>query len=106
MSTLLHTLKSRFDPARAGELDATLEFNWPAGRCRVSVHDGSATFYENDGDAPDAELVIFFRDEAQAVQIISGQDNPVDAFMRGEFRSNGYLVWVFQTLAAFSKASS
>ena len=105
MTTLINTLKSRFDASRASELDATLEFNWPAGCCRVSVHEGQAIFYENHDDSPEPELVIFFRDEAQAVEIITGQGNPVDAFMRGEFRSNGYLVWVFQTLAAFSKAS-
>lgn len=105
MTDLLNTLKSRFDASRAGELDATLEFNWSTGYCRVSVHDGNAIFYDNADDAPHPELVIYFRDEAQAVEIISGQGNPVDAFMRGEFRSNGYLMWVFQTLAAFSKPS-
>jgi len=106
MPTLINTLKSRFDASRAGELDATLEFNWPSGCCRVGVHDGAATFYDDGGDPPEPELVIFFRDEAQAVEIVSGRGNPVDAFMRGEFRSNGYLVWVFQTLAAFSKATA
>ena len=27
---------------------------------------------------------------------------PVAAFMQGDFRSSGHLVWVFQTLSAFS----
>jgi len=106
MTSLLETLKSRFDPSRAGELDATLEFNWPAGYCRVSVHDGKAVFYDDTDSAPQPELVIYFRDEAQAVEIICGQGNPVHALMRGEFRSIGYLVCVFQTLAAFSNPSS
>ncbi len=106
MTELLHLLKNRFEPTRAGELDATLEFNWPQGKCRVSVHEGKATFYEDADEAPAPELVLYFRDEAAAVDILSGRHNPVEAFMKGEFRSNGYLVWAFQTLAAFSKTSA
>ena len=99
---LLTLLKQQFAPELAGELDATIQFSWPQGHCSVGVHDGEAIFYEASQSAPDPELILYFRDEKQAVEIFSGQDNPVAAFMRGEFRSNGYIVWAFQTLAAFS----
>ena len=46
--------------------------------------------------------MIYFTDEQQAHGIITGSINPIEAFMAGDFRSNGYIVWVFQTLAAFS----
>lgn len=104
MSALLTLLKQQFTPERAGELDATIQFSWPQGHCSVGVHDGKATYYEGSQTAPSPELILYFKDENQAVDIFSGRDNPVAAFMRGEFRSNGYIVWAFQTLAAFSGA--
>jgi putative sterol carrier protein len=105
--TELHTLlRARFDGAHAGDLDATIEFNWGDGRTLVGIHHGEVTYYADTADdaaAPGPELVIFFRDLKQAMDIISGQGNPIEAFMQGELRSNGHIVWVFQTLAAFSK---
>jgi putative sterol carrier protein len=106
MSDLLTLLQDRFEPTRAGELDATLEFDWQSGTCRVSVHDGKATFHHDANTAPEPELVLYFGDEATALAIISGRQSPIEAFMKGDFRSNGYLVWAFQTLSAFSKSSS
>ena len=99
---MLEVLQSRFHSQRAGDLDAVVEFNWSDGACRVAVHHGEAQYFEDIAQAPAAELVIYFRDRQQAEQIITGKTNPIDAFMAGEFRSNGYIVWVFQTLAAFS----
>jgi len=46
-------------------------------------------------------MVIYGRDEAQLIGLLQGTVNPLDAFMAGELRSNGYLMWVFQVLAAF-----
>ncbi len=106
MSEFIELLKDRFEPKRAGELDATLEFNWLSGSCRIGVHDGEVTYYGETNTAPEPELILYFRDEAQAADILSGRSNPVEAFMKGEFRSNGYLVWAFQTLSAFSRKVS
>ena len=103
MSDLLKLLKKRFDPAHAGDLDATIEFNWPSGCCRVAIHSGEADYFEGTSSPVEPELVIYFSDEHQAIDIMSGRGNPIKAFMRSEFRSNGHIVWVFQTLAAFSK---
>ncbi len=99
---MLDILRSRFAASRAGDLDATIEFNWHDGACRVGVHDSKAIYYDASGQAPEPDFVIFFRDETQAKAIMLGQADPVAAFMAGEFRSSGHLLWVFQTLAAFS----
>ena len=96
-------LRARFDSAHAGDLDATIEFNWNTGRTLVGIHDAEAIYYEDAASAPAPELIIYFRDITQAADILSGRGNPIEAFMQGEFRSNGHIVWVFQTLAAFSK---
>ena len=99
-------LRHRFNPALCGDLDATVEFNWPASACRFGIHHGEVTFYEDPSESPEPELVIYFTDEQQAHGIITGSINPIEAFMAGDFRSNGYIVWVFQTLAAFSGGKS
>ena len=96
-------LRARFDSTHAGDLDATIEFNWNTGRTLVGIHDAEAIYYEDAASAPAPELIIYFRDITQAADILSGRGNPIEAFMQGEFRSNGHIVWVFQTLAAFSK---
>jgi putative sterol carrier protein len=106
MSALPTLLKQNFQPNRTSELDVTVEFNWVKGACRVGIHNGHATFYDSVDNAPQAELILFFVSEQQACDIISGRGNPIEAFMRGEFRSNGYLVWAFQTLAAFAQNSA
>lgn len=103
MKDLYTLLKARFDGAHAGDLDATIEFNWNSGRALVGIHHGQASYYDGDAAPPAPELVIYFRDLTQAIDIISGRGNPIEAFMQGDFRSNGHIVWVFQTLAAFSK---
>ena len=99
---MLDILRSRFAASKAGDLDATIEFNWHDGACRVGVHDSNAAYYSDTEQAPEPDFVIFFRDEEQANAIMLGQADPVAAFMAGEFRSSGHLLWVFQTLAAFS----
>ena len=103
MTDLIQLLRARFDGNLAGDLDATIELNWASGKTLLGIHHGEACYYAESDAAPAPELVIYFRDLAQAMDIISGRGNPIEAFMRGEFRSNGHIVWVFQTLAAFSK---
>jgi len=103
MDELFSLLEARFDPAHAGDLDATIEFNWGEDCAVVGIHHGVVDFYPDQENAPPPELIIYFRDLSQALRIISGQGNPIEAFMQGEFRSNGHIVWVFQTLAAFSR---
>lgn len=105
MGPLADLLKQQFDPAHAGELDITLEFDWAQGRCRVGVHDGEATFYDDLEQAPPAELTLYFRDEALALDILRGRMSPVEAFMKSDFKSSGYIVWTFVTLAAFTRPS-
>ena len=56
MGQLADLLKQHFDPAHAGELDITLAFDWHDGQCRVGVHDGHATFYEDLKDAEKDQL--------------------------------------------------
>lgn len=101
MNSLVDTLSERFNPARSGDLDATIEIRWHAGGLSFSIQEGAFALHDTVPPPP-ADLVLHCRDESHAVALFSGSINPIDAFMAGEFRGSGYVVWVFQTLAAFS----
>jgi len=47
--------------------------------------------------------VLYFDSQDQAQRLFSGEDDVVETFMHGQIRSNGHLIWVFKTFAAFSK---
>ena len=104
MHRLMNTLKEQFNSAHAGDLDIFVAFSWPDGECRVSLNEGEVNYFEDLSQAPAAELILYFRDETLAADVLCGQCNPIDAFMRGDFRSNGYLIWAFQSLRVFSKS--
>ena len=67
-------------------------------RYASKYRDGAISFAKDD----DPELIIYFRDIEDARGLISGKRDPVSAFMHGNLRANGHLIWVFQTMAALS----
>lgn len=102
MLDLKTMLKQQFAADRAADFDLGVELDCADQRHRIDIRNGTATFYKSAEQAPTAELVLYFRDEQKAKEILSGHLNPLDAFMQGELRSNGYLFWVFRTLAIFA----
>ena len=98
-SQLSVQLMRQFHAEPATDLDLRVELNW---------HDDWLKF-ELSGDRcrplePDSrvELVIYFADQATMQRIFSGDYAALDAFSAGHLRSNGYLMWVFRVLAAFT----
>jgi len=102
MSELNQFLRERFNRPLAGDLDAIIEFHCQSERACFQIHDGELTLLCETLGNPAPELVLFFPDVATAQAIVDGHVSPIDAFMRGHIRSNGHIIWVFQTLAAFS----
>ncbi len=96
-------LERRFHPTAAQDMDLHITLEWPGGSFAFVVRDGQ--FLPNPGDMP-TELVVYGRSEAGLRALLTGQANPVDAFMAGELRSNGYLMWVFRVLALFRSSGS
>jgi len=45
--------------------------------------------------------VLHFPDPETGRALLLGTDNAIEAFMRGDFRSDGYLILVFQLLNVF-----
>jgi hypothetical protein len=46
-------------------------------------------------------MTLYFHSESLARELLSGEADPVNAFMQSQFRASGHLIWVFHTMAAF-----
>lgn len=105
-TALARVLTERFDATAAADLDVVVGFAWPAHAApvptlRCTIHAG--VFEILTDEAPyEPDFTLYFRDEAHAIDLLSARISPIDAFMAGEFRSSGYIVWSFRTLAAFA----
>ncbi len=91
-------LENQFSSEKSGELDARVRMQWADGQICFQIQNGAISFAKDD----DPELIIYFKDSDDAMSLISGQRDPVSAFMHGNLRANGHLIWVFQTMAALS----
>jgi hypothetical protein len=107
-TALARVLTERFDAAAAADLDVIVGFAWPAlastapaPTLRCSIRAGDLEILKDDAPC-EPDFTLYFRDEAHAIALLSAAISPIDAFMAGEFRSSGYIVWSFRTLAAFT----
>lgn len=106
MFLLQQHLQQHFNASAVGELDLHVRFDWQSG-C-VDAHIGSDTLSWLDAESragADPELTLYFSDEQSALDVFNGQRNPIDAFMHGDFRSSGYIIWTFALLRIFAASA-
>ena len=103
---LMQALRSAFHPTAAADFDARvrLQLGLPEDALTPSltlgIHHGALDVAESTaGEAVD--FTLYFADAEQALALLTGQADPVAAFMAHEFRADGYLIWVFSVLAMF-----
>ena len=92
-------LLDNFLDSAAAELEMDVELRFPNESVFIDIRNGTLTF----PDIKEAELILYFESSAQAQRLFAGREDMVAAFMRGQIRSNGHLIWVLQTFAAFGK---
>ena len=92
-------LLDNFLDSAAAALEMVIELRFPDERVFLEICNGTLTFPDID----EAELVLYFESPEQAQRLLAGREDLVTAFMRGQIRSNGHLIWVFQTFAAFGR---
>jgi putative sterol carrier protein len=92
-------LQDSFAPEAAADLETDIELRFPDTSTFCDVRGGVLSFPQ----ITNAELVLYFESQDQAKRLFRGQEDVVEAFMHGHIRSNGHLIWVFKTFAAFSK---
>jgi len=93
----------RFRPDAAVGVDMLVRLDISnAPHLSLTVRDGRLEV-RRDADAPD--VTFTFRDLATATAIIRGECNAIEAFMRGEFRADGYLMMAFKLMELFGSRS-
>ena len=55
-------------------------------------------------DSDDGHMTLYFHDARSAFEVLRGERDAIRSFMNGEFRSDGYLLWIFNLLAIFRAA--
>ncbi|MDA1076331.1 MAG: SCP2 sterol-binding domain-containing protein, partial [Proteobacteria bacterium] len=90
INDLKSALAAGFNPAAATHFNATLAFSAEDQRLVVHIHDGELSFPE---DISAADVTFLFPSFDMAWKLFSGQVNPMEAFMAGDFRSDGFLLW-------------
>ena len=90
-------LLDNFLDTAAAALETDIELRFPGKH--VHRHPRLHPYLPNISDA---ELVLYFDSKEQAQRLFSGQEDLVAAFMRGQVRSNGHIIWVFQAFAALA----
>jgi hypothetical protein len=105
MSLLHQHLQQHFDASQVGELDLRVRFDWQTGFVDAHIGAGSLQWLDTHSEEAaglEPELTLFFTDEQCALDIFSGRQSPIDAFMQGDFRSSGYIIWTFALLRIFA----
>ena len=70
----------------------------------LSFHDRDVAQEPKHADAK-ADVRFYFPSPATGRALLLGEDNAIDAFMRGDFRSDGYLMLAFTLMALFNSTS-
>ncbi len=90
-------LKSAFHPPAAANIDATFALDVGQAHVTFRVHAGSLEFVETGA----ADATFYFDTPDQAMQLLTGSADVFEAFMDGQFRADGYLMWTFALLTMF-----
>jgi len=104
-------LRRRFyAPAAAGQdLRMDLDTNVRVLiRLRVKNDQLALSFHDRElakQSAPKADVRFYFPSPATGRALLLGEDNAIEAFMRGDFRSDGYLMLAFVLMALFNSTS-
>ena len=98
---LIEILHDQFDAQAAQDMHAVVNFATTSEDAFLSIciDQTSLQILECPSSEPDLTLIADCTDTFH--RIFAGQQHPVGAFMQGEFRSDGYLILVFQVLSVF-----
>lgn len=103
---LASQLAGSFNPAAAMDFDGTVllelqpESAATPAWVRLIVNHGQLDVSVVN-EPTTADITLFFHSGEEAAELLLGRANPVNAFMDGRFRSDGYLIWVFAVLSMF-----
>jgi putative sterol carrier protein len=79
-------LQSAFQPQKASGVNRTFQFDFTgreAGTWNLQVHDGTMSYGQGPATNPNATITV---DSDDWLKILSGELNPVNAFMGGKIK--------------------
>ena len=96
-NALTSRLQSAFHPPAASHIDATFALDVGEEHIVFRIRHGQLEFT----DGLEADATFFFDTPDQALQLLTGDADVFQAFMEGQFRADGYLLWTFALLNMF-----
>lgn len=95
-------LQRAFRPDQARGMNRIYQLDWPDQEtCHLELRDGTLRIGKGRHPAPD--LVMYYPSADTALAVLEGHRHPVDAFMAGELRSSGHLIYALQLGFLFGK---
>ncbi len=103
---LIDTLLASHQPSAGREFDAKVMLECASSKTAVllELHHGDIRC-RLAAPEDEADFTLYFNSCEQAAALLTGQADPVAAFMAHQFRADGYLIWVFSVLAMFRRSS-
>ena len=104
-------LRRRFYAPAAANEDLRMDLDFGVDvliRLRIKTNQLALSFHNRgqlDEAEPGADVRFYFPTPETGRKLLLGEDNAIDAFMRGDFRSNGYLMLAFTLMALFNSTS-
>ncbi len=104
-------LRRRFVPTAALGFDYRIDLDLglePLVRLRIRQQQLALSFYpylDTRSVEPQADVRFYFPDLATGRSLLLGEASAIDAFMQGDFRSDGYLMLSFELMAMFNSTS-
>ncbi|MEM1436287.1 MAG: hypothetical protein AAGG11_19705 [Pseudomonadota bacterium] len=105
-SEIQEQLEARLNPQVLHSLHGRVRLCWSsAATDAVAFSLQHGTFRWQDA-AASTDVTFYFESQPLMLGILLGSEDPIAAFMRGSFRSSGYLLWTFPLLTLFREATS
>ena len=110
LELLIHTLCERFDGRAFAQMTGLEPVTSVALKLTIDVQGERAGLIVDAGRllpataSQSTQFTIFTRDLATAAALFEGHADPIQAFLDGDFRSSGYIMWTFALLRAVQPA--
>lgn len=104
VAQIIEKLPSRFNPEQAGSLNATFQFQLSdATPFYISIVDQRCEGLSGEHQDPDITLHL---DEATLIRVVTGEQDGMSAFMKGQLRAEGNVMLATRLSKLFSGRKS
>ncbi|WP_432695391.1 SCP2 sterol-binding domain-containing protein [Marinobacterium sp. YM272] len=99
---IIRKLPSRFNPEQAGSLEAVFQFQLSdAQPFFITIANGACDGQAGEHDDPNITLHL---DEATLIRVVTGEQDGMSAFMKGQLRAEGNVMLATRLGKLFSGA--